>query len=306
VRRLVGHTNTINRLIATPDGRWLISASSDHTVRYWDLDAPAKGAEPLVLNGRALEEAKKRKRKVPAPIEATVAVQEAAKVLDAHREWVLGLSLSHDGNTLLTGDDKGEVIIWDRGAGKEQRRLHIKGWVYGMALAPDASSLVIAERLPRVFDSGRHAGVKIWDPVKATVRHDLSKLFKDQMIAAAAYSPNGNVLAVARGGEIDGPKGTITLLDPATGQKLRELSPGHLNGATDVAFHPDGKVLYSAGRDTVVRAWCVEDGKLLEELGKPRGGQFKDWIHAVSVSPDGRRLAAADMAGQVQVWALAK
>ena len=28
------------------------------------------------------------------------------------------------------------------------------------------------------------------------------------------------------------------------------------------------------------------------------------WIHAVSVSPDGTRVAAADMAGEVQIWAL--
>src|SRR5438132_13992334 len=43
VRRLVGHTNTINRLVATADGRWLISASNDHTIRYGDMHAPAKG-----------------------------------------------------------------------------------------------------------------------------------------------------------------------------------------------------------------------------------------------------------------------
>src|SRR5262245_42931816 len=34
MRRLDGHTNTINRLLATSDGRWLISGSSDHTIRY--------------------------------------------------------------------------------------------------------------------------------------------------------------------------------------------------------------------------------------------------------------------------------
>jgi WD40 repeat protein len=305
VRRLVGHTNTINRLLATPDGRWLISASNDHTVRTWDLDTPAKGDETVVLNVRAREDAIKRKAKVPAAIEAKVALQDAARVLDAHREWVLGLCLSRDGNTLVTGDDKGEVIVWDRAAGKERVRLHVKGWVYGMALAPDAASLLVAERLPRVFDSGRYANLKIWDPVKGAVVHDLSKLFKGEMMAAAAYSPDGKVLAVARGGEIDGMSGKVTLLDPADGKKLRELTPGHLNGATDVVFHPDGKVLYSAGRDTVVRAWRVEDGKLLQELGQPRGGQFKDWIHAVSVAPDGHWLAAADMAGQVQLWALA-
>ncbi len=305
-RRLVGHTNTINRLLATPDGRWLISASNDHTIRYWDLDAPAKGDETVVLNRRTREEIIKRKQgKLPPPIEAKLAVQQADRVLEGHREWVLGLSLSRDGATLASGDDHGEVILWDRLAGKERQRFQIKSWVYGLALAPDATALCVTERLPRVFDSGRHAGLKIWDPVKMEVHHDLGKLFKGEMLAATAFSPDGKMLAVVRGGEIDGPSGKVTLLDPADGKKLRELTPGHLNGATDVVFHPDGKVLYSAGRDTVVRAWRVEDGKLLQELGQPRGGQFKDWIHAVTVSPDGRWLAAADMMGQVQVWALA-
>ena len=98
--------------------------------------------------------------------------------------------------------------------------------------------------------------------------------------------------------------GKVTLLDPATGKKLRETSPGHLDGATDLAFHPDGKHIFSAGRDTLVKIWRLEDGKHVRDLGTGRGGQFKDWICAISISPDGQRLAAADMAGQVQIYAL--
>jgi WD40 repeat protein len=96
--------------------------------------------------------------------------------------------------------------------------------------------------------------------------------------------------------------GKVWLLDPGTGKKQRELTPGHQDGATGLAFHPDGKHLASCGRDTVVRVWNTADGKMVKELGKPRGGQFKDWIHAISFSSDGRWLAAADMAGAVQVW----
>jgi hypothetical protein len=42
----------------------------------------------------------------------------------------------------------------------------------------------------------------------------------------------------------------------------------------------------------------------VQELGKGRGGQFKDWLHALTFSADGRWLAAADIAGAVQVWRL--
>jgi hypothetical protein len=55
-------------------------------------------------------------------------------------------------------------------------------------------------------------------------------------------------------------------------------------GGPDPCFHPDGK--------------------LVKELGRPRGGQFKDWFHAIAVSPDGNWRAAADLAGKVQLWAL--
>jgi WD40 repeat protein len=160
--------------------------------------------------------------------------------------------------------------------------------------------------LPLVFDSGRHAGLKLWDATTGQVRHDLSavKEFKGIHVAAAAYAPDGKLLAVARGGEVDGTNGKVFLLDPATGKLTRELAPGHLYGATDLAFHPDGRHLASAGRDTVVRLWDTTDGKLLKELGKSRGGQFKDWFHAVAWSPDGRWLAAGDMAGAVQVWSV--
>ena len=44
----------------------------------------------------------------------------------------------------------------------------------------------------------------------------------------------------------------------------------------------------------------------MRDLGQGRGGQFKDWICAIAISPDGRLLAAADMAGMVQVYALMK
>jgi WD40 repeat protein len=306
ILRLDGHTNTINRLLTTPDGRWLISASNDHTICYWDMQAPGKRKDTVVLNARAREEATAKKKKMPAAVEVAVEVHEAAVILKGHNDWVLGLSLTRDGKLLVSGDDKGQVIVWDRPAGKELHRWTVKGWVYALAVAPEGDVLLVSERFPVVFDSGRHTGLKLWDPHKGEMKRDLGKDkdFDKQMIAAAAFSPDGKILAVGRGGEIDGLNGKVTLLDAATGKKLRELTPGHLNGATDIVFHPDGKHLFSSGRDTVVRVWRVDDGKLLRELGQPRGGQFKDWIHAVAVSPDGQWLAAADMAGQVQIWAL--
>ncbi|MCS6850910.1 MAG: WD40 repeat domain-containing protein [Gemmataceae bacterium] len=302
-RRLDGHTNAISRLVATADGRWLISASYDHTIRYWDTQASPQGQETLTLNARAREEAGRRGGKVPPAVEATVNVQPATQVLRGHRDWVSDLALSRDEQLLLSGGDDGWVVLWDRPAAKEQRRWQLPAWAYAVALSPDNRQALVSERRPLVFDSSRHAGVRLWDVTSGTVQRDLSSDFKGIYISAADYSPDGKLLALGRGGEVDGFNGKVFLLDPASPGKPRELSPGHQYGITDLAFHPDGRHLASSGRDTVVRLWDTAAAKVVQEIGKPRGSQFKDWIHAIAFSADGRWLATADMAGAVQVWA---
>jgi WD40 repeat protein len=303
-RKLSGHSNCISRLEATADGRWLHSASYDHTLRSWDMQAEAKGNDKIALNARAREEAvKRRSSKVPALVEVSVATQEAAAVHTGHGDWVQAFALSRDDKLLVSGDDSGVVIVRDRASGKELNRWQLKGWAYALAVSPDAKQVAVSERVPLVFDSGRKAGVNLWDRATGKPIRDLSAEFKGMYLSAAAWSADGKVLALAKGGETD--SGIVFLVDPATGKKTRTLTPGHLSGATDLAFHPDGKHLASCGRDTVVRIWSVADGKLVATLGKPRGGQFKDWLHALSFSADGKLLATADMAGAVQVWSLA-
>jgi len=305
VRQFTGHSNVINRLICA-ENRWLISASNDHTLRYWDLNAATGAPVKIVLNARTIEDALRNKntgRKPPPPLEVDVPTAPAAKTIEA-KEWIVGLAMSQDQSALIVGDDAGEVVIMSRIDGAEKKRWQVKGWAYAVALSPDLKQALVSERYPLVFDSGRHTAVKLWDVTAGTMQLDLSKEFKDMQIAAAAYSADGKVLAIGRGGEADGMNGKVFLIDPATGKKERELAPAHQYGATDLCFHPDGKHLASSGRDTVVRIWNIAEGKMVKELGKPRGGQFKDWIHAISFSPDGTRLATADMAGFVHVWQL--
>ena len=304
---LDGHTNCVSRLASSPDGKAVYSASYDHAVKVWDVAAKPTGERKLVLNARAVESTEARKRngaKVPPALPATVGVIGPAKTLTGHDEWVVGLDLTRDGKGLLTGDDAGKVIRWDTATGTPAKSWTTAGWAYGVALSPDQSEACVGERRPLIFDSARQAGLKLWDAKTGEMKKDLSAAFKGQHIAACAYSRDGKVLAVGRGGEADGTNGTVTLLEPGTGKKIRALAPGHLSGLTDLTFHPDGQHIASSGRDTVVRVWEVATGKLVGEIGKGRGGQFKDWIHAIAFSADGRWLLAADMIGAVQVWHL--
>jgi WD40 repeat protein len=300
VRRLDGHTNAISRLLPLPDGRRVASSSYDRTIRVWDLDAEPTQTGEVIVDSRAREAAAKKAGKNAPPPKpgAPVKVQTAQRVLEGHRDWIQSMVLSRDGATLVSGDDSGLVLFRDAATGKELRRRQVKGWAYGMALSPDGKQLVVSERIPLVFDSGRHGATKIWSTTDETMIADLTPLFPKEHLSAAAFCPDGKLLALGRGGEGDG---KIHLVDPAAKKKVREM-PGHQNGICDLTWSADGRFLLSAGRDTTVKVWNAADGKMVKELHKPRGGQFKDQMHAVATAPDESRLAGADMAGMVHIW----
>jgi WD40 repeat protein len=309
VRRLAGHTNEINRILVTPDGKTLISASSDRTVRYWDAQSDEGEPGTVILNDGIVRKGViplvAKLPETPPPIEVKVVVEKPIRSLTGHQDWVVSLTQTPDGKTLVTGDDKGVVIVWDLPDGKEKRRWQAKYWARSLDVSPDGKTVAVSEyvclRHPEK-EKDPYCAFRLWDVESGKPRADLSKDIKDAM-AAVAYSADGKWLAVGVGGGV-GPeqKGTVTLLDPATGRKIRELTPHHELGATDLAFHPDGKHLFSSGRDQHVKIWRLEDGQHVRNLGTPK--KRGDWISSISISLDGRRLAAADMSGKVVVYSL--
>ncbi|MBM4097977.1 MAG: WD40 repeat domain-containing protein [Planctomycetes bacterium] len=300
VRRLVGHTGAINRLLVTPDGITLISASNDRTVKYWDALSEAGEPGKVVLNDgvtlKGVVEKVDKLPNLPPPHEVAVVVQKPIKELTGHNEWVQGLAQTPDGKRLVTGDDQGVVIVWDLPAGKELTRWQCKDWVSSLAISPDGKTVAVSQHVPYRDKVKIPPTFHLWDADTGKLKADLTKEIVGGM-SAVAYSPDGKWLAMCRGNiEQEGPTGKVTLLEPTTGKKIRELTPGHSRGATDIAFHPDGKHLFSAGRDQVVKIWQLEDGKLVRDLGKFLDRGF--WITSLSISSDGRLLAAADDNGR--------
>ena len=94
VRRLAGHSNEVTRLVITPDQKTLISASLDHSIKLWNMEADVTDkASVVVLNERARYEAESRKKKMPAAVEVSVSLQKSTAELAGHKDWVLGLSM---------------------------------------------------------------------------------------------------------------------------------------------------------------------------------------------------------------------
>jgi len=331
VLRLDGHTNGITRLIATNGGKTLISSSLDHTIRIWDLNGSSDGSAEVILDAQTRERkargrSQEEQDKILNAPGLTVSTISASQVLEGHSDWIQALGISADGKRLISGDDRCLTIVWDlETRGKISSWTgYDRVWVTSAALSPDGQKAFTGEYAGSRSDFDRPAAqarlwnasdggllmdlLKVWTPdVKDEDRIDSygyaqawGKLMK-QGLVCAAFSPDGKLLAVGQGGETD--KGQVHLVNVEDGKIVRTVS-GHQYGACDLQFSANGNYILSCGRDTQVRICQVSDGQEIAVLGSSRGGQFKDWLHGLSISPDQTHVAAADIAGMVQVWQL--
>lgn len=326
LRRLDGHDNAVTRLVAARDGARLYSASYDRTLRIWAPDAPAEGEAEAVLDSDDRQSEARRTRKDEALQAPGVRVEtvSAQRVLEGHQEWIYALGISRDQRRLISGDAASQVIVWDALEGRELTRWSgwPWNWIVAAALAPDGATALVSEyRYKRDDFDLPAAAVRFYDVGDGREKLDLLKTllpkydphntsyggaqvwrkFIAHGLIAADFSPDGLLVALGQGGETD--TGKVHLIDVAAGKKLREVS-GHRYGVTDVKFSDDGQYVLSTGRDTMLRICQASDGKEVAALGKSRGGQFKDWLSALAVSPDQNWVAATDIAGFVHVWRL--
>jgi WD40 repeat protein len=107
------------------------------------------------------------------------------------------------------------------------------------------------------------------------------------------------LLATGAGSEAfsDEKAAELKLWDVRRGKEIASF-PGHKWCVWSLAFAPDGKLLASAGSDSLVKLWDVEGQKELFS-SPPLGGP----LLAVVISPDGKHLAAAG-GSKVALWDL--
>ena len=109
------------------------------------------------------------------------------------------------------------------------------------------------------------------------------------VIPHVQFSPNGKLAAFCS-------NTSIKLWDTSTNRKVGELK-GSTEEITAFTFAPDGRTLFSGGRDRKIRQWDLADYKEIRSFDG-----HTDVVSSVAVSPDGKTLAGAGHDKVVRLW----
>ncbi|KAF7510585.1 hypothetical protein GJ744_006197 [Endocarpon pusillum] len=256
---LEGHNDLITSIVFSNDSTRLISASSDCTIKVWDINhdkypstlaRTSEGHNKLI---RAVVYSYDSKQFASASNDRTIKLWDVSsgkclQTLECHDE-VSSITFSYDSMRLISGSVDGTIMLWDTQSG--ERLWSLKGH----------SDMVCSIALP--YKSTRFASVsldltvKIWDLNSGTN----ICTFEDHnnIIYTVAFSHDLTRLALAWD------DGTIRIWDSDNGECLQTLK-GHKDIASSVAFSYDSTRLASSTADKMVRIWDASSSECLQIL----------------------------------------
>ena len=290
---LTGHSDSVNSVAFSPDGKTLASGGKDDTIKIWNLST---GRPTRTLTGHSDEVnsvafSPDGKTLASGSGDDTIKIWNLStgrltRTLTGHSGAVYSLAFSPDGKTLVSGSLDDTIKIWNLSTGRPTRTLtgH-SGAVYSLAFSPDGKTLASG-------GSGDDT-IKIWHLSTGQPTRTLTT--NSGAVYSLAFSPDGKTLA-SGGSE----NGITKIWDLSTGQPTRTLT-GNSDEVNSVAFSPDGKTLASANGDKTITIWDLSTGQPTRTL---TGNS--DSVNSVAFSPDGKTLASGSRDDTIKIWDLSK
>ena len=287
LRTLEGHSREVNDVAVTPDGKRAVSASSDKTLKVWDLES---GRALRILEGYSSVEGVAVTPDGKCVVSAS---GDSLKVWDLEsghtlrtlkRPWdpVTSVAVTPDGKRAVSASKGATLNMWDLESGVA---LHIprahSDSVNGATVTPDGKRAVSA--------SSDHT-LKVWDLESGRLLRTLEG--HSGGVNGVAVTPDGRRAVSASRDQ------TLKVWDLECGLELRTLD-GHSREVNDVAVTPDGERAVSASSDKKLMVWDLESGRPLRTLEGHSGG-----VEGVSVTPDGKRAVSASWDKTLKVWDL--
>ena len=240
------HADVVNSIAFSPDGQLLASGGDDHAFKLWDVPRKQHIATLDHINDRSRSPVRAVTFSSNGQLLATAGVdvklwdvptREEIATLE-HGRWVLAVAFSPDGQFLATGDQIGQVNIWD--VQRQRIVTQLEGdstSVYTVKFSPDGKILASA---------GHDGEIQLW---KVENWEHLGKLNSNATAYTISFSPDSSTLASTG-------YGSVSLWGVDSGEKIATLAE-HTGWVNAVAFSPDGSALISGGDDETLRIWDV-------------------------------------------------
>ena len=281
---LRGHSQVINDLLFSPDGRRLVSGSDDYSIRLWDLE------------------------------------QGTSRVLSGHSDEVWRFMLAPDGRSFISSGKDATLRRWDLETGEGRVFATLAGSVSALCGSKDRRLLFAHSRVDDLlhiweWDSGRVRTVHTGQPGAAELqvspdsgyvllrtvlnevvlgdltRGAFQRLDGSRRAGGMAFSPSGDLVVVGSGEE---------LLAWETRSGRRRVLGEHLGFVFGLAFSPDGKHLAFATKNGDLRLLELATGRE-RKVGRYEEGEVIMGLH---FSPDGQYLASHGNGRASRLWEL--
>lgn len=291
-RTFSDHENYVNGIAITPDGGVALSASSDHTVKIWEIDT---GRVVHTLQGHSdvvsdIDVTPDGQLAVSASFDNELKVWDIPKgrlihTLEGHSFWVWGVAITSDSRIAVSGSWDETVKVWEIATGKLLHDLsgHLDS-VNGVAVTPDGHLALSA--------SDDHT-VKVWDIIEGRLVYTFSE--HSDEVNDVAVTPDGK-LALSASDDY-----TVKVWEISSGNVIFTF-PAHSSQVNAISVNADGMLAISASggtysEDCTVKVWEIASGRILHTFSG-----HSTWVSDVAITPDGRLVLSASRDQTVKVW----